>query len=133
MNNVGLSLGYWDYTGPTSNFPVITLQRWRQPGDITSIQKASTSYESYVAFDKARTYGGESIGDASFVRLKNVSLSYNIPKKILNRLKISDAKISLQGQNIFTITKYLGLDPESQSISTLPPLRTLSIGLNLTL
>jgi len=133
MNNGGLSLGYWDYTGPTSNFPVITLQRWRQPGDITSIQKASTSYESYVAFDKARTYGGESISDASFIRLKNVSLSYNIPKKVLNRLKICDAKISLQGQNIFTITKYLGLDPESQSISTLPPLRTLSIGLNLTL
>ena len=70
------------------------------------------------------------IVDASFIRLKNVSFSYDLPVKVAMKMKINAAKLYLQGQNLFTITSYKGFDPESQGMS-LPPLRTLSAGLKI--
>lgn len=69
------------------------------------------------------------VGDASFIRLKNIQLSYKIP--IHNPL-ISGATIYLQGQNLWTYTKYFGLDPEMVTTGFIPPLKTLSMGLQLT-
>lgn len=50
--------------------------------------------------------------DGSFVRLKYIGLGYTIPKEVLNFAGIEDIRLNLSGQNIFTITKYQGLDPE---------------------
>ena len=52
--------------------------------------------------------------DASFVKLKNISLTYNIPKKIT---KVADIQLSVSAQNLFTLTKYTGMDPEVYSES----------------
>lgn len=52
--------------------------------------------------------------NASYARLKNISLSYNFPKSML---KFGNAKLTLSGQNLFTITKYKGFDPEATSTS----------------
>ncbi|TCD01232.1 SusC/RagA family TonB-linked outer membrane protein [Pedobacter psychroterrae] len=131
--NGSFSPGFWDYIGPTTNQPIIALKRWKKVGDQTSISKASTIPASYTNYTRARSSGGESIQDASFLRLKNISIHYSLPKKWLNHIKVDGARISLQGQNVFTWTKYLGLDPETQSMSLLPPLRTLAVGLNITL
>jgi TonB-linked SusC/RagA family outer membrane protein len=68
--------------------------------------------------------------DASFIRLKNVSFSYDLPAQVAMKLKMNAAKLYIQGQNLFTITSYKGFDPESQGLS-LPPLRTLSAGLKI--
>lgn len=65
------------------------------------------------------------ISDASFIRLKNVQLSYHIPIK--NSI-FRDVKIFFQGQNLLTITKYFGIDPEFVFMGFLPPLRTYSFG-----
>jgi len=62
--------------------------------------------------------------DASFIRLKNVNLAYDFTGKWLKRMKLQKLRIQLQAQNLFTITNYLGFDPESQGVS-LPPLRTI--------
>ncbi|MGL4584665.1 MAG: SusC/RagA family TonB-linked outer membrane protein [Flavobacterium sp.] len=69
------------------------------------------------------------ISDASFIRLKNVALSYylKVPK-----LKIESLKIYMQGQNLWTITSYKGIDPEFIIFNSLPPLRTISFGAQLT-
>jgi TonB-linked SusC/RagA family outer membrane protein len=69
------------------------------------------------------------ISDASYIRLKNVSLFYalKIPK-----LKMESVKLYLQGQNIWTITSYKAMDPEFVSFGGLPPLRTISFGAQLT-
>ena len=69
------------------------------------------------------------LGDASFVRLKNVQLNYEIPLK--NSL-VSKAQVYVQGQNLWTWTKYFGLDPEFVTSGFLPPLKTLSVGVQLT-
>ncbi len=53
------------------------------------------------------------VEDASYIRLKTLSLGYNVPKTFLEHLKISSARISFLANNLLTITNYSGLDPES--------------------
>lgn len=50
--------------------------------------------------------------DASYLRLKNLSVGYTIPTRVLSRVKIDKLRIYVQATNLFTITKYTGLDPE---------------------
>lgn len=69
--------------------------------------------------------------DASFIRLKNVSLSYNLPAKWLSKLHAENIRVFTQAQNLWTITGYKGFDPESQGVAT-PPLRTIVAGLQFT-
>lgn len=131
--NGTFSPGFWDYIGPTTNQPTIALKRWRKADDQTTISKASTVSATYTNYTRARGLGGESIQDASFIRLKNVSFQYNVPDKWLNHINVEAVRISLTGQNLLTWTNYIGLDPETQSMTLLPPLRTLALGLNVTL
>lgn len=81
----------------------------------------------------ATSYGSNAISDNSFVKLKNIFISYDLPSAFLQKLKLANAKFFLQGQNIFTITKYKGLDPETQSLTSLPPLQVFTAGIQLTL
>jgi hypothetical protein len=64
------------------------------------------------------------------VRLKSISLSYTIPKEWINGIT---GKVYLQGQNLLTLTSYKGADPENQSAFYSPPLRQLTLGINLSL
>ncbi len=52
------------------------------------------------------------IENGSFVRLKNLTLGYTLPEKIRTNLHLQNARVYLQAQNVFTITKYTGADPE---------------------
>ncbi len=69
-----------------------------------------------------------SVSDGSFIRLKNIQLTYRIP---LQGKLIREAKVYFQGQNLYTWTKYFGLDPEFSSIGFLPPLKTYSFGMQI--
>ncbi|MBQ5380103.1 MAG: TonB-dependent receptor, partial [Paraprevotella sp.] len=54
--------------------------------------------------------------DASFLRLKNLTLGYSLPSKWLKKTKVIEyARIFAQGQNLLTFTKFTGMDPESSS------------------
>lgn len=68
------------------------------------------------------------VGDASFIRLKNIQLSYRLP---VSRYR-GDILLYAQGQNVLTITDYFGLDPEFFNTGYLPPLRTFSLGVQIT-
>ena len=50
--------------------------------------------------------------DGSYLRVKNIQLGYNLPLKWISKAGMSSAHIYIQGQNMFTFTKYTGLDPE---------------------
>lgn len=52
------------------------------------------------------------IEDGSFIRLKNLTLGYTLPESIRSKVKMTNARIYFQAQNVFTITKYSGADPE---------------------
>jgi hypothetical protein len=66
--------------------------------------------------------------DASFIRLKNLSLSWQLPGQWRQAARLKYCRVYAQGQNLWTITSYKGLDPETQSATSLPPLRMLTIG-----
>jgi len=114
-----------------SNQTTEVLKRWQKPGDDSNIQKFSTTSVNNTLYGSAKNYGNIFIVDASFIRLRNISFGYSLPKNMLSKLKLSNAIISLQGQNIFTLTNYVGIDAETSGFNY-PPLQTLTLGLNLT-
>lgn len=82
----------------------LLYDRWKQPGDVTDIPRYGVTPQMDSRF----------LEDASFLRLKNVSLGYNFPESLLAKTKILErAKIYVQAQNLFTWTKFSGIDPES--------------------
>ena len=130
LNTLGGNVPGYSYY----NQPVIVLSAWQKPGDKTNIEKFTSSPGD--AYNAASNYliGSDAIiSDASYIRLKNLSLSYNLPNSWLTRLHITSSRLYLQGQNLFTITNYVGADPENQNMYILPPLRTITIGIQLTL
>ena len=119
--------------GQQSNQPVYVLNRWQKPGDVKPYEQFSQSYSG--APYNALQYLNQSDGaysDASFIRLKNVSLSYSLPLSPGLRKNVRVIRIYFQGQNLLTITKYQGNDPESQNYFGLPPLRVFTGGFQVT-
>jgi hypothetical protein len=96
---------------------------------VTAGTRGTNGRAAYLAYSYY-TGSNASIVDASFIRMKNISISYSLPNKILAGSILHRLRIYAQAQNLFTITKYKGFDPESQGIVT-PPLRTLMGGLQL--
>ncbi len=120
--------------GLTSNAPRSLENRWRNPGDIASFEKATTS--GNTAAGNALTLYTQSsalLTKASFVRMRKLSLSYQLPPKIAGRFHLSSASFFVNAQNLFTITPYKDVDPEIQSALTLPTLRTVETGIHLSL
>lgn len=117
--------------GGICNQPVSVLDRWQQPGDKKSVQAFGNSYDALVGYFYY-TDSDATIVDASYVRLKNLSLTYQLPQSWMKKAKIQSTSIFLQGQNLLTFTPYKGLDPETQGLS-LPPLRTITAGVQIIL
>lgn len=79
-------------------------------------------------------YSDRWLKDASFLRLKNVSLGYNVPTEMLRNTVIKGLKIFVAGENLVTWSKWQGYDPEpnfSYSLSVYPNMRTFSFGANI--
>jgi TonB-linked SusC/RagA family outer membrane protein len=110
-----------------SNFPVEILNHWQKTGDQADFQKLTvTGNKAHGLFSESNA----SVSDASFIRLKNISLAYTLPEKIGKQLHMKLARVFIQGQNLLTLTRYRGLDPESQGLG-LPPLTMLVGGVQL--
>ena|GEM_PF-2420811 len=121
--------------GTPYNQPKILLQRWQKPGDKTEIEQFSQSYSNpaYLAYLYANVYGASNaITDASFIRLKNIAFSYELPKKLAKKAGLASVTFDLRAQNLFLITKYQGTDPETQAYGYLPPLKTIVGGIRIT-
>ena len=101
------------------------LNRWKQPGDITDIPR----HGEYTEFDSRL------LEDASFLRLKNLMLSYSIPSGLLKKTGfIRGLRFYAQGQNLLTFTNFSGLDPEGVTnvyAAQYPMSRQYTFGLDL--
>jgi TonB-linked SusC/RagA family outer membrane protein len=118
--------------GMAYNQPVIVLNRWRPSFTETSIGKYTANFSSGAFTASTPFRNSDAIfGDASFIRLRNVSFSYTLPEKLLNQTPIESCRVYVQGQNLATITRYKGADPENQNLYALPPLRTIAAGIQL--
>jgi TonB-linked SusC/RagA family outer membrane protein len=114
-----------------SNQPGSVMDRWRQPGDNSETQQFTTAAKAQNTYSQFRSSTAE-ISDASYVRLKNLSLSWSLPQHWAQKIKAGTGQVFVRGQNLLTFTKYKGLDPETLN-STLPPLKIISLGFHLTL
>lgn len=127
---------YNNFPGFIFNQPDIVLSRWQQPGDMAPIQQfigSFTNIQAIIATNVLLPASNGIYGDASYIRLKNISLAYNVPASFLKKMKMSGIKAYINAQNLVTITKYKGLDPETQNMYVLPPLRTIAAGIQITL
>jgi len=119
--------------GTMYNLPIVLLDNWGKTWDNSEIQKF-TSNNRTVAGRAATNFASSdgAYSDASYLRLKALSFSYALPDVLLKKLKMASARIYLNVQNLFTITKYKGNDPETQSFYSLPPSKTIVAGFQLT-
>ena len=116
--------------GALVNQPIGVLNSW-------SSDNPNSDYSFYGTGKNAAAYGltrlipdsDRAISDASYIRLKNISLSYRIN---LPTSKIEDVLLYFQGQNLLTFTNFYGMDPEIVVPGYLPPLKTYSFGVQLT-
>jgi TonB-linked SusC/RagA family outer membrane protein len=131
VNQVVQSFKYYLQPGSVNqNQSVLVLERWQKPGDDGNwLQKYSTSTLSTRPLFESSTGIYE---DGSFIRLKNVALSWSAPFSVTNRLHLQNLKINVQAQNLLTFSGYSGLDPESGSGLVLPPLRIIVAGIQVT-
>lgn len=117
------------------NQPDYIFDRWQQPGDDKPVQRFTQDYNSdaFNQWANGSSLGDNMIGDASFIRLKNVNISYTMANSSLGNSGIKNITIFLRGQNLLTLTNYRGLDPENQSFSRLPPLKVFIAGVQVQL
>jgi len=126
-------LNSFPFPGLFNQNQLVNVQKaWQNPGDIVTNQRYTSNGGTAAANAYGLFEGSDArYTDASFIRLKNIQLSYRLPASWTQKMHIQNFRVFLQGQNLLTITKYEGLDPETQSASTLPPLRTITAGLEL--
>ena len=112
------------------------MNRWKAPGDVTDVPRLRYAQSAIVNQTGAAISRFVESGD--FVRLQNVVFSYAFSNQALSKFAngyIKNARVFAQGQNLFMLTNYSGLDPDNASQSGIdnavsPTLRILSVGLN---
>jgi TonB-linked SusC/RagA family outer membrane protein len=136
-------LAQWKYdlsSTQFNKFAEVATDRWTGPGTSDDIPRAG--YKPVNITDGADGGIDKMVEDASFLKLRNVTLSYDLPKAFLSKISMSNANVYIQGNNLLTLTKYTGMDPEANqmggSVITLPlnsgyypATRTFMIGLQI--
>jgi TonB-dependent starch-binding outer membrane protein SusC len=93
-----------DLLAGINNATTNALNRWTPQNTNTDVPKALVG--------RTRRVSTRWIYDGSYIRVKNISLGYNLPQSVLNNLNLSKVRVYVSAQNIFTVTNYPGYDPE---------------------
>ncbi|QMU66121.1 MAG: SusC/RagA family TonB-linked outer membrane protein [Flavobacteriaceae bacterium] len=122
-----------DYSGLVANMSSIgssahpdNFQAWSQPGDISSFPRLTIANNSFNNRSTRWLFKND------YVRMRNISLGYNLPADLLNKYGISKVRLYVLGENMFTWQSHKGIDPE-QSFNGLtanrsPLQKTLTLG-----
>src|SRR6266496_1750303 len=124
-------LDRWTPENQDTDVPAFIDEKTREDADLTSTV--------YVSGDQRKARWVE---DASYIRLKNITLGYNFPKSVLNRIHVTNLRLFISATNLFTITDYTGYDPETSAyngndaqigvdFSNYPQSKIINVGLNL--
>lgn len=127
--NTGSSLGF--------NQDIDALKRWQKEGDITSVPRYvfENTYNNYLS--------SRFLEDGSYLRLKNVTIGYNLDKKWISRVKLTGVRVFASATNLWTLSRYSGTDPELSTLdgsttaqgidfNTLPQIKNFVAGLTVT-
>jgi len=119
---------------PYANQMDYVIDRWTGPGStnehprVTTEPTRNTIFSSYF------------VEDGSFVRMKNIQLGYKLPQRVLKKIKADNLRVYVSANNLFTLTKYQGFDPDIGSTGVLssgvdfglyPQAKTFMVGLQL--
>lgn len=119
------------------NNGVEILNRWQKPGDVTNVPRLWYNRDNFTNLNQQAST--RFIEDGDFVRLDNLSISYDVSPQLLGRMfknAVKSFRFLVQGQNLFVITDYSGIDPDNidergLDYNTIPPARTISFGVNI--
>lgn len=112
------------------------LDRWQKPGDVTLVPQLRLLGGNGISASSRYVYDGD------YIRLKNMTIAYNLPTSLFKKLKLTSLKVYATGVNLFTITNYPGWDPEvntdyragnrnqGSDFYSAPQIRNISFGLN---
>lgn len=106
--------GVFRYDLNTTNLPVEALERWTGEGTSDWYPRISHSDPN-----QNNRISDRFVEDGSFLRVKNVQLGYTLPESVMQRLQIGKCRVYVAASNLFTFTKYSGLDPEVGTRGTL--------------
>lgn len=127
------SLPFMDSDGTRFGWAHVTdaLDHWKEPGDISARPQPRSGGNNNSASTSTRY-----LEDASFIRLKQATLGYSLPSTIADKLKVTNVSAYIMGENLWTSTKYSGLDPEADEDGSeffrYPVGRTITFGLDVT-
>ena len=118
--------------GGGTSWSVDMLDRWTPENPDADVARLTTSTANVWTNNSTRF-----LVDRSFLKLKNLSVAYNFPQDWLKKVNIGQASVYLQAENLFTVAKQQGLDPEQTYDGTTyfryPAMKTISVGVNLKL
>jgi TonB-linked SusC/RagA family outer membrane protein len=107
------------------------LNRWQRPGDITNVPKVQNGVANQDGVSSRYLF------DASYLNIKNITLSYTLPASTAKRLHVAGLQVFGNVDNAYLFTAKKGMDPQRDfsgtSNATYPPFRTVSFGLNVNL
>ena len=117
----------------SANYPTWVLDRWTGPNTSNKVPTIGDS-KNWVVSDLY-------IQDGSYLRLKNITLGYTLPRQLTQKVSISRLRLYVRAENLFTWTKYWGFDPEIGTSGTglgvdygvYPQARTWTIGCNISI
>ena len=98
-----MSLTHIELANGNSNSTTEVLNAWTPSNTDTNIPRAAI---------RANDITSRFVYDGSYIRLKNIALGYNLPSNLTEKLGMDNIRFSISGQNLLTITDYVGLDPE---------------------
>ncbi len=105
--------------------------RWQKPGDITDVPKLINSNNDYNATSTRFLF------DNDYVRLKALTIGYNLPQNLIQRVDLDKVRIFLQADNLWTYQSHKGIDPEQNLAGTTDNrsyiMKTISFGVNIDL
>ena len=131
--------GMWE----PRNQSAVVLQRWTTPGQITNVPREDLNNPNGDPHDNS-LISSRYVENGSYLRIKSLSLAYNLPAQFLNKLKISRLRLYATAENLLTFTKYSGFDPEVSAFGsssnvapgvdfgTYPQTRDIIFGLSVT-
>lgn len=110
--------------------------RWTTPGQLTSTPRPINGNTETLGSGITTSIGSRVYEDASYIRLKTISLGYTIPKSVVSKMKIASARVYVQAYNLYTWTKWSGFDAEWLNLGNgnsgvVPQPRTVTAGIKL--
>jgi len=115
----------------------IILGRWQSPEQTGDGIIPKIGYGDGAVLFNTGSADSRFVEDASYLKLSNLSLGYTVPEKLVSKLNMTKIRVYVQAQNLFTITGYSGLDPETTTRQGadwdgMPQQRVFSLGANVT-